>query len=1042
MSLPIFMTLCPQLASVKRQLNIILLPGILCLIALQSCFAGAIQAEEIRPSLARISLDSEWRSGAYQSQGVDYAPAASWVDPLELMVPAALPDDQIRDGLYNLVVDNQYKVDAAGKKVQFSHYADMVTAPKGLESVSQIQIEFDPNYQQLQLHSIWVHRAGELIDKTLDADFQLAQSQNADDLMYDGSMVATWVLKDIRVGDILEYSYSRHGSNPVFEGRFFGARNLQWSVPVARQQLRILWGKPKPLNIKVENSELQFSSTRLGTQTDYRLQVEHMPTITRSSDAAPWYNPFAKAYFSETDSWEQVVDWALPLFSRQQRVNEDIVHLAGEIAAKHDSKAEQLVAALSLVQENVRYLGLEMGSNSHFPSAAGDTLSRRYGDCKDKAVLLVTLLGELGVEASPALVNTDTGKMLPAMLPSADRFNHAIVRANLNGNTYWLDPTLMDQGDALEHLYQPDYGFALVLSEDSQELVSMASAASGSRIRFTEEYDFSEGISGVGKANISTLYQGDEARRMRGRIASDGLKALTEQYAGYYGKQFKGLEAAKPLEVVDDKTTGEVRLEEAYHLPAPWQADDDGGYTAYVYESQISPYLTLPQGHGDRALALKHPLQIEGTIRLKFRANEWQFDAAVREETNPFFDYHYSVAFDKNANLLTLGYRYQSKTDRVPADKVDEYIAALKKVADTDSYGIIDYNSEANDSATQETDATDADVNMAAIFLGAGFVVLCAIGFAMASWLIDDGHKESSRYYPVSPLKALLLSLLTFGLYPCYWAYKNWEYVQKQLEPGIWPMARAIFAPLWYYHLYLSLANNGDEDKRRWLIPGWLAALLMVLYIGVSATKKLHGMTVLALLVPALVILPLVTYINRLNGHNEAYVYNSRWRWRHWLLMVATLPVLLFVLAQDAGFTASDRVIAGSDLWQRDIKFMKRKAIIAANENPVLFYSDDWLSNQSDGNGFTDARIFSYWLEDGVFYQETAPFDAVKNIEVSFAKGDELTTTITVYRDDGSHFLLFAAKEARKDRQFVRELLERWRRIRPQSSDNHGEQEQ
>ncbi|MCL2919752.1 transglutaminase-like domain-containing protein [Shewanella litorisediminis] len=680
-----------------------------------------------------------------------------------------------------------------------------------------------------------------------------------------------------------------------------------------------------------------------------------------------------------------------------------------------------------------------MGSNSHFPSAAGDTLSRRYGDCKDKAVLLVTLLGELGIQASPALVNTDTGKIVPTLLPSAVRFNHAIVQASFNGQTYWLDPTLMDQGDALGYLYQPDYGFALVLSDDTRQLVSMASVASGSRIRFTEEYDFSEGVNGKGLARIQTAYQGDEARRMRGRIASEGIKTLSEQYVGYYGKQFKGLEAVKPLEVADDKAGGELRLEESYNLPAPWQPDDEGGYTVYVYETQISPFLRLPEGSGRRELALKHPLDIEGAIRLKFRANEWQFDDVALEESNPFFDYHYSVSFDKSTNLLTLGYRYLSKTDSVPADKVDDYIAALKKVAETDSYGVIDYNQET--SATQAQEDGDTDSHVILIIIVVGFLMLCAIGFATASWLIDDGHSQNSRYYPVSPLKAVLLSLLTFGLYPCYWTYKNWQYVQKQLEPGIWPMARAIFAPLWYYHLYLSLAANGDDDKRRWLIPGWLAALLMLIYIGVSATKKFHGVNGLALIVPALVILPLVTYINRLNGRSEAYVYNSRWRWRHWLLAVATLPLLLFTLAQDVGFTASDRVIAGSDLWQRDIKFMKRKAIIAADENPVYFYSDDWLSNQKDGNGFTEGRIFSYWVEDGVFYQETAPFDTVKNIDVSFAKDDELTTTITVYRDDGSNFLLFAAKEARKDRQFVRELIERWRRVRPQSRDNNGGQE-
>ncbi|MCL2919753.1 DUF3857 domain-containing protein [Shewanella litorisediminis] len=351
---PISMPLYRQSVSHLYPLNTIFLPVVLWLFMLLNCYSASLQAEEIGPSLSRISLDSEWRSGAYKSQGVEFIPAASWVDPLEVMVPDALPHGQIRDGLYNLVVDNQYKVDADGKKVQFSHYADMVTAPKGLESVSQIQIEFDPHYQHVQLHTIVVNRAGVLIDKTLDADFQLARSPGADDLLYDGSMVATWVLKDIRVGDILEYSYSRYGGNPVFEGRFFGSRTLQWSVPVARQQVRVLWGKSKPLHIQIDNSDLQFTSKTLGAQTDYRLLLEHMPTMTVPSDAAPWYSPFAKAYFSETDTWEQVVDWALPLFSRQQDATDNVKRLAQQIGSKHQSKEAQLVEALTLVQEQVR----------------------------------------------------------------------------------------------------------------------------------------------------------------------------------------------------------------------------------------------------------------------------------------------------------------------------------------------------------------------------------------------------------------------------------------------------------------------------------------------------------------------------------------------------------------------------------------------------------------------------------------------------------------------------------------------------------------
>ena len=52
-----------------------------------------------------------------------------------------------------------------------------------------------------------------------------------------------------------------------------------------------------------------------------------------------------------------------------------------------------------------------MGTNSHQPTPASETLALRYGDCKDKTVLLISLLKALGVEAHPALVNTEDNKL-------------------------------------------------------------------------------------------------------------------------------------------------------------------------------------------------------------------------------------------------------------------------------------------------------------------------------------------------------------------------------------------------------------------------------------------------------------------------------------------------------------------------------------------------------------------------------------------------------------------------------------------------------
>ncbi|MFX8207373.1 transglutaminase domain-containing protein, partial [Acinetobacter baumannii] len=78
----------------------------------------------------------------------------------------------------------------------------------------------------------------------------------------------------------------------------------------------------------------------------------------------------------------------------------------------------RLLAALRFVQREVRYLGIEMGANSHAPHPPETVLPRRYGDCKDKTLLTLTLLGRLGIPASPALVHTTERQAAAERLPT------------------------------------------------------------------------------------------------------------------------------------------------------------------------------------------------------------------------------------------------------------------------------------------------------------------------------------------------------------------------------------------------------------------------------------------------------------------------------------------------------------------------------------------------------------------------------------------------------------------------------------------------
>jgi transglutaminase-like putative cysteine protease len=81
------------------------------------------------------------------------------------------------------------------------------------------------------------------------------------------------------------------------------------------------------------------------------------------------------------------------------------------------------------VQKEITYLSITIDSDSMAgfrPHPASEVWENRYGDCKDKAVLLCTMLGAIGIEARVMLVNSGAPMRNVIDWPSAV-FNHAIV---------------------------------------------------------------------------------------------------------------------------------------------------------------------------------------------------------------------------------------------------------------------------------------------------------------------------------------------------------------------------------------------------------------------------------------------------------------------------------------------------------------------------------------------------------------------------------------------------------------------------------------
>jgi uncharacterized protein DUF3857/transglutaminase superfamily protein len=150
--------------------------------------------------------------------------------------------------------------------------------------------------------------------------------------------------------------------------------------------------------------------------------------------------PVLRFAWGQEASWDQVGRWYQGLLASVPAPNEILTRTAGELTAGRGERRGRLTALLDFVRRQVRYVAADAAIDGHRPSAPGEVLARRWGDCKDKALLLVAMLQSVGVEAYPALIHLGADDRIDAEFPSPFQFNHVLVAVAADGVAAPGDP--------------------------------------------------------------------------------------------------------------------------------------------------------------------------------------------------------------------------------------------------------------------------------------------------------------------------------------------------------------------------------------------------------------------------------------------------------------------------------------------------------------------------------------------------------------------------------------------------------------------------
>ncbi|MFN3592252.1 MAG: DUF3857 domain-containing protein, partial [Thermaurantiacus sp.] len=474
-----------------------------------------------------------------------------------------------------------------------------------------LSLSWDPAFETATVHRFRIWRDGRAIDLLGDGSGMMVvrREPRLEQAMLDGRMTGALQPEDLRVGDVVESAITIRRRDPAFAGRMEILAGLPDGLPLGFGRVRMLWPRDALLRHRLLPGTPKPQLRRAGDWQELVLSVRDTSTPSPPRGAPPRYLLINAIEASNARDWAEISAHWHTLYQDAARLGpgSEVKKEADAIRAANATDAARAMAALRLVQDNVRYLALGMDGGGFAPASAEQTWQRRFGDCKGKTALLLALLGELGIPAMPVLVNSELGDALPEMLPRLAVFDHVLVKARIDGRDFWLDGTRSDDR-RLSDLGHAAFRHALPIRAAGGALVAVPMWQPERPVAsFRLDLDARAGLDQPAKAEGEARFEGEGAVAwrigLRQLAPADRDRAMREFWRGRHD-----FVTPEQVSAEEDPETGAhvLRMQGTARLdwgaPARRRYETDGSVIGFRFDASREPSV-LP----DAPFAVDHP---------------------------------------------------------------------------------------------------------------------------------------------------------------------------------------------------------------------------------------------------------------------------------------------------------------------------------------------------------------------------------------------------------------------------------------------------
>ena len=391
------------------------------------------QDPELRRYVERVGREGE-AEGAGGDLAREHAADARALIAAEATRPpraAAVADDGTSDAV--VLLDRRVvRVHPNGLAQTFAQRLVAIRTEHGAEDNKEFYVRYTPGSEDVEIRQARVYRrgAGGALDVVEAAD------RDDEDLsepwygLYYDNRAEVVRFEGLRAGDVLEIQYvveDVSAENQMSD--YFGdLQTIAESIPKRLWEYTLLAPAGRPIYSNTPRApRLSTNVSERGGERVYTFAardvaaIESEPAMPGLAEVAPYL------HVSTYASWDDVGAWYWRLVEEQLTPDDDLRRAAHDAVAPGASEGERVRAIHALVVTGTRYVGLEFGIHGFKPYKVTQVLARRFGDCKDKASLMVALLREVGVRSELVLVRTRQGGLVDRAPASLAIFDHAIV---------------------------------------------------------------------------------------------------------------------------------------------------------------------------------------------------------------------------------------------------------------------------------------------------------------------------------------------------------------------------------------------------------------------------------------------------------------------------------------------------------------------------------------------------------------------------------------------------------------------------------------